>query len=854
MTRILSKITGIAILGLCLFMLNAGLQPATSHAACSNPAGVAADIVYNSSAKIFQYCDNTNWIRMNQVPGSGSGSCDLGTSGTVPEGTLFYNQDYRTLSGCAGSTNSAIGSTEERSGWKQISAGGVHSCGIKLDDTLYCWGSNADGRTGLNTSTGDSLVPEPVSGGGSWKQVVAGVNYSCGIKSDDTLYCWGSNSYGQLGDNSTTNRLIPTPVNGGGTWKHVSAKFSHTCGIKSDNTLHCWGLNENGGTGLNTTTGNTLVPTEIDGGGSWKLVSTGQNHSCGIKSDDTLYCWGWNIFGQVGNNSITDRLVPTAVFGGGTWKQVGTGGLITCGIKSNDSLHCWGSNSFGQVGDNSIIDRIVPTAVSGGGTWKHVAVGDTHNCGIKSDDSLNCWGSNSRGQVGDSTSGTDRLVPTAISNGGSWIKASAGTQLSCAIKSDKTLLCWGNNSNGQIGNNSSQKQLAPAPVSGGGMWKHVAAGAAFSCGIKSDDSLYCWGTNGSGRTGLNNIVGETFVPTQVSGGGTWKQVSAATAHSCAVKSDNTLHCWGSNTGGRTGQNLPSGNTIIPTEVSGGGSWKQVATANVHSCGIKSDNTLQCWGTNNAGRTGLNTAAGSTLVPTPVSGGGTWKQVAAGGSHTCGIKSDDTLHCWGLNSAGQLGDNSTTQRLVPTAVDGGATWKQVAAGGSHTCGIKSDDTLHCWGVNSNGQLGDNSTTQRLVPTAVDGGGTWKQVAAGGSYTCGIKSDDTLHCWGYNVNGQLGDNSTTDRLTPTLVSGGARWTHISTSSAHSCALIESDDSLNCWGSNSSGQLTATMYSSPYQVVSTQTACGSPAGKAGDVIYNADSNTLQYCDGVSWVGIGK
>ena len=243
---------------------------------------------------------------------------------------------------------------------------------------------------------------------------------------------------------------------------------------------------------------------------------------------------------------------------------------------------------------------------------------------------------------------------------------------------------------------------------------------------------------------------------------------------------------------------------------------------------------------------------------PVGGKFGWKQISAGSSHACGIKSDGTLWCWGSNSSGQLGDNTTTQRLVPTAISGGGAWKQVAAGvnSSHSCGIKSDDTLWCWGSNNQGQLGDNSTTQRLIPTAINGGGSWKQVAAGNSHTCAIKSDDSLHCWGFNNNGRLGDNSTTQRLIPTAISGGGVWssTAMGSQASHSCAISNNKSVLYCWGNNSNGQITATEFSSPYRLTGVSPLCSAPVGKAGTLGYNSDFNVMQYCDGVGWVRIGK
>ena len=202
----------------------------------------------------------------------------------------------------------------------------------------------------------------------------------------------------------------------------------------------------------------------------------------------------------------------------------------------------------------------------------------------------------------------------------------------------------------------------------------------------------------------------------------------------------------------------------------------------------------------------------------------------------------------------VGDGTTTQRLVPTAVSGGGSWKLVAVANVHTCAVKSDDTLHCWGDNWFGKLGDGTTTQRLVPTAISGGGSWQQVATGFAHTCAIKSDNTPHCWGWNSMGQLGDNSTTNRLVPTAVSGGGNWKQVTTGADYACAVSIFNTSLYCWGSNYYGQITETELSTPYRLTGVQTLCGSPAGKAGEVVFNSSSAVMQYCDGVGWVGIGK
>ena len=190
MTAVPIRTITIAFL-LALLFLAVPVTPA--QAACTNPAGAESIIVYNVDHKVFQYCNGTDWVRMNP-PGSGSGGCVLPA---LPEGEMAYNEDYRVMQGCAGNQWKAMGAIGGKHDWVQISAGSSHTCGITSDDSLWCWGSNASGQLGDNSTT-ERLVPTAVNGGGAWKQVAAGGSYTCGITSDDSLWCWGSNGDGEL--------------------------------------------------------------------------------------------------------------------------------------------------------------------------------------------------------------------------------------------------------------------------------------------------------------------------------------------------------------------------------------------------------------------------------------------------------------------------------------------------------------------------------------------------------------------------------------------------------------------------------------------------------------------------------
>jgi prepilin-type N-terminal cleavage/methylation domain-containing protein len=377
--------------------------------------------------------------------------------------------------------------------WKQISAGVYHTCAIASDDQVYCWGRNNDGQLGDN-STIDSSVPVAVDTSGALsgktiKSISAGYYHTCAIASDDQAYCWGYNAYGALGNNSTTDSSVPVAVNTSGVLSSkniisVSAGGAHTCAIASDNKAYCWGRNTYGRLGNNSTT-DSSVPVAVYTSGvlSGKTitsVSAGGNHTCAIASDNQIYCWGYNYYGQLGNNSTTDSSVPVAVntsgvLSGKTIMSVSNGsGNHTCAIASDNQIYCWGNNDYGQLGNNSTTNSSVPVAVytSGvlsGKTTTSVSASGNDTCAIASDNQTYCWGYNYYGALGDNST-TNRRVPVAVYTSGvlsgktTTSVSNGGDNHTCAIASDNQIYCWGNNDYGQLGNNSTTDSSVPVLV------------------------------------------------------------------------------------------------------------------------------------------------------------------------------------------------------------------------------------------------------------------------------------------------------------------------------------------------------------------------------------------------------
>lgn len=385
---------------------------------------------------------------------------------------------------------------------------------------------------------------------------------------------------------------------------------------------------------------------EYCNGTQWKVMGTvpfdqyvtlaknqGYLHTCAIRTNGTLWCWGSNNYGQLGNGTTTNSQIPVQVSGGGAWKVVSMGESYTCGIKADDKLWCWGSNIVYQFGNGNTTNSTTPVLAGGGATWKAFSAGAYHACGIKSDNTMWCWGYGYHGQIGDGTNTTAHCCdmnahpnPTQVAGGGSWKMISSGTYANVGIKSDDTLWCWGSSiygecADGTTGVEGSTHNFKPVPVNISGTWSQATiGGAAPACAIKkTDGSIWCSGYGNLG--GLGNGTTTKYQPSQVkvSDHGPWQSLSAAYDHVCAIKNDDTMWCWGGTYLGSFGERGDGTSTPIqttPLQVSGGGVWKSVSASTYHTCGIKSDNTLFCWGRNNSGQLGDGTSI-NRLVPTPV---------------------------------------------------------------------------------------------------------------------------------------------------------------------------------------------------------------------------------------------
>jgi len=340
----------------------------------------------------------------------------------------------------------------------------------------------------------------------------------------------------------------------------------------------------------------------------------------------------------------------------------------------------------------------------------------------------------------------------------------AGGYHSLALKSDGTVLAWGDNANGQFGDGTNTSRNTPVQVSGLTGVVNIAAGIIHSLALKSDGTVWAWGYNGHGQLGDGTTTGRN-TPVQVSGLTGVVDIAAGTYHSLALKSDGTVWVWGSNNYGQLGDGTTT-NRNTPVQVSGLTGVVDIAAGTTHSLALKSDGTVWVWGYNGHGQLGDGTNT-SRNTPVQVSGLTGVVNIAAGDVHSLALKSDGTVWAWGYNGYGQLGDGTTTNRNTPVQVSGLTGVVDIAAGDYHSLAIKSDGTVWVWGSNNYGQLGDGTTTDRNTLVQVSGLTGVVDIAAGINHSLAIKSDGMVWAWGRNIQGQLGDGTETDRSTPVQV---------------------------------------------------------------------------------------
>lgn len=354
---------------------------------------------------------------------------------------------------------------------------------------LFAEGYNGYGQLGDDTTVDKSSPVQTITGGSNWKQVSAGYQFSAAIKHDGSLWLWGENNDGQLGTNDTTYYSSPVQsISNVQSWKSVACGGYHTAAIKDDGTMWLWGNNYNGQLGTNDTNYYSSPVQEITNGTTWKSVACGYGSTAGIKEDGSLWMWGYNYFGQLGDGTTDRKSSPVqTVAGGNDWFQVDSGYGFTAAVKTNGSLYLWGANYDGQLGTNNTDWFSSPVqTVMGGNNWKFVTCGAAHTLALDCDGNLWVFGNNNNGQLGDSSTNSYSSPIQIVTTESAWSKVSAGNYFSMGIKEDKSLWVWGENYNGQLATGSTNYVSSPVQtLTNGYSWIACSAGGYHSLTLKN---------------------------------------------------------------------------------------------------------------------------------------------------------------------------------------------------------------------------------------------------------------------------------------------------------------------------------------------------------------------------------
>jgi alpha-tubulin suppressor-like RCC1 family protein len=684
---------------------------------------------------------------------------------------------------------------------RTLTAGGGYTCWIDGHGSLWCWGENDYGQVGNGVAQPEIDMPAPIDDN-TYVQVSAAYQHTCAIRRDASLWCWGAGFDGRLG-NGANEALTPVQVSSPSRWITVAAGVYHTCAIDDGHHAWCWGENGDGQLGDGKAEPSAPAPVEV--GDDFAAIAVGEAHSCGIHSDGSLACWGDNGHGQLGDGTEVAQALPETI-GSERWMAIAAGWRHTCGITENGHARCWGRNHVGQLGNSAMADATSPTPVLVDGEdhagWLGIAVNNDHTCAWDDQEAGYCWGDGSHGElVVDGV--TVNASPTQIT--GTFTAFAVGPHHVCGVDKDAGLECAGANGWGQLGSGA-RDTSAPRQVSSA-TWNNVITGGSATCTFDNSGKASCGGNNYYGQLGDGTRTSHAVLA-QAAGMIGWAQLAAGDAHACGIDNQTppVTWCWGNNESGQAG--LSSGNysatpmrvvLTAPTKIS----------ARSHTCAIDGS-SLYCWGDNYHGELGDSTTTSRSTLGNPIANpnSANWAAITTGFDFTCALDSNGDAWCWGRNDQGSLGTNDMVEYHVPTQVAMAPKFSSIAAGGSHVCALDlaTPPNAYCWGYNGEGQVGVGvQATYVLVPMQIPGF-TWSSngLHLGDVHTCGLASGNRLWCWGDNRRGQVGNGDPQRAAVgqPTQL-GTGQWLKLAAGGSHTCAIDDSH-ALFCWGDDDDGAL--------------------------------------------------
>jgi len=365
-----------------------------------------------------------------------------------------------------------------------ISAGADHACGLTSQHVAWCWGNNAAGQLGNPAVTAacvgasDPCSDKPVRVATSllFASISAGDGYTCAVTIAGAAYCWGDNTYGQLGTGSQQAAARPTRVVAEGVaFRAISAADTHTCAVATTGVAYCWGSNDGGKLGIGRSGGGSTVPVAVVGRLLFRSVTAGYFHTCGVTRAGRAYCWGRDDDGQAGDQPAAGSTTPVAVASDTAFAGVEAAAQFdyTCGVDAGGGIWCWGANCYNQLGVDSLAEQCgtppmpcssKPARLRAAGPFRTVSVHFSHSCAVATDGAAFCWGDDNNGQLGIGTMGDRSVTPAPVVGGQTWRALAVGHEFTCGITAAGATSCWGANDHGQLGIGAGGLRMQPTPL------------------------------------------------------------------------------------------------------------------------------------------------------------------------------------------------------------------------------------------------------------------------------------------------------------------------------------------------------------------------------------------------------
>jgi len=766
--------------------------------------GVTHSMALDSEGKVYSWGENVNGL--------------LGTGDAMPALSPVLVETWRT----------------PMAGKKiiQISAGGAHSMALDSEGNIYAWGWGGEGQLGNgenNNSNVPILVKKEDTGleGKTIKKVMAGGMFSMVLTSDGSLYSWGKNNYGQIGDGTTNNYNLAVAVKtegtpmAGKTVVDFSISNEHTVALTSDGQIYAWGRNESGQLGDGTNTASTLpvavrtVGTPFADKKAVQVVAGGWEgaHSLALGTDGTVYSWGRNLNGQLGDQTTNDTTIVT--FAKINFNSSPTPPLKAMAISGESSAEVrWSTPIFD--GTFTISDYVIQYRETGTEAWSEVTTSGSNTSkqitGLTNEKVYQFRvAAKTNAGVGDYslivlamphkkptiTSVTPVIGPTegnqeVTINGTDFAlktnklnQVSVCVNCSIALSMDGKVFSWGSNQDGKLGDgNSGNANNVNVPVAvktegtpmKGKTISQISSGYVHNLALSMDGKVYAWGDNAGGQLGDGTINNrKTPVAVKTNGtdmdGKTIVQVSAGSYHNVALSSDGKLYAWGNNSDGQLGdgtinnRNVPVAVKTTGTDMDGK-TIVQVSAGDEHTIALDAEGNIYEWGTVRGSYSRNTTPQLFNVVGTVIANKIITKVVASS-HYSVAITSDGTVYAWGNNS--NFGINSK----IPVKLDfSGKNIESISLGNSHALAIASDGTVYAWGNNVDGQLGNGTNASSTVPVKVNTIGDLPtnkalKVDAGYSHSLVVTTNGDVYAWGNNVDGQLGNGTNVESSTPVLV---------------------------------------------------------------------------------------